>query len=123
MKKIICTVCACFVLTALQVQASGGWGYKYTDAGGIYTGTSFPQSVSKNIDISQENLAKLKKGESSAQNILQLIEIGDASINKAAQNANITKVHYVDTKVSKVYIPLGFIPIYAKETKTIVYGE
>ena len=35
----------------------------------------------------------------------------------------IKKIHYVDTQVSKVYIPLLFLPIYAKETKTIVYGE
>jgi hypothetical protein len=95
------------------------------DAGGLYAGTKFPQSVATDINSSENpvDIYKLKRGESASRNILRLIEIGDASINTAARNGRIKKVHYVDTQVSKVYIPILFLPIYAKEIKTIVYGE
>ena len=123
MKKIIYFIAVWLCFNSLQANAAGGWGYKYFDAGGLYTGTTMPQSVSKNFDKSNADLTTLRRGESSARNILQLFEIGDASVNQAAKNGRITKVHFVDTQISKVYIPLGFIPIYAKEIKTVVYGE
>ena len=116
-------MCLCFGVSTLQANAMGGWGYKYQDAGGIYAGTTAPQSASNNISNEQFDLHNLKKGEASARNILHIIETGDASINQAALNGRITKIYYVDTQINKVYIPLGFLPIYAKETKTIVYGE
>ena len=52
-----------------------------------------------------------------------LIDIGDAGIAEAAKNGDITKILYVDSKVSKIFIPLLFIPIYIKERTTKVYGE
>ena len=51
------------------------------------------------------------------------INWGDCSLNAAMKNGGITKPLYVDTEIHKVFIPLVFIPIYVKETKTIVYGE
>lgn len=95
---------------------------KYFDQGGIYTNSSFPVEVAK---TSNENidLKKLKSGESTSNNILWIIEVGDSGIQTAVKNGGITKIHYVDKKINKVYIPLGFIPIYVKQTKTIVYGE
>ena len=123
MKKIILGICFCILLNTNQAEAS--WGYKYYDAGSIYAGTIFPQSVGRDINCSAKpvDIHKLKRGESASRNILKLIEVGDASISEAARNGRIKKIHYVDTQVSKVYIPLLFLPIYAKETKTIVYGE
>lgn len=123
MKKIILGICFCILLYTIQAEAS--WGYKYFDAGGLYAGTTFPQSVGKDINSLAKpvDIYKLKRGESASRNILKLIEVGDASISEAARNGRIKKIHYVDTQVSKVYIPLLFLPIYAKETKTIVYGE
>ena len=124
MKKILCLFCIFASCANLQSEASWGGGYKYIDAGAIYTETTTPKIVAKNVDIdNKEGLSTLKRGEASARNILQLIELGNASIDQAARNGKITKIHYVDTKTSKVYIPLGFIPIYAREIKTIVYGE
>ena len=70
-----------------------------------------------------DDLSKFKKGEAASHNFFNLIDIGNAGIDAAAKNGNIKKIHYVDTKVGKVYIPLFFIPIYVKETKTVVYGE
>ena len=125
MKKIILGICFCFLLGIIKVEASWGWGYRYYDAGSIYAGTTFPQSVGRDINCSAKpvDIHKLKRGESASRNILKLIEVGDASISEAARNGRIKKIHYVDTQVSKVYIPLLFLPIYAKETRTIVYGE
>ena len=92
------------------------------DKGLIYTGSSFPVDVSKNTNENIPNLENLKYGEATKNNILGLVEIGDGGMQAAIKNGGITQIHYVDTKVSKVYIPLGFIPIYVKQTKTIVYG-
>ena len=125
MRKIILGTCFCILLCSLNTEASWGWGYKYYDAGGFYAGTTFPQSVGKDIYRSRESIDihRLKKGEASSRNILKLIEVGNASITEAARNGRIKKIHYVDTQISKVYVPLLFLPIYAKETKTVVYGE
>lgn len=125
MKRIILGVCFCILFNTMQAEASWGSRYHYYDAGGLYASTTFPQTVEKDINSSAKpvEVYKLKKGESTSRNILKLIEIGDASISEAARNGRITKIHYVDSQVSKVYIPLGFIPIYAKELKTVVYGE
>jgi len=108
---------------------------KYMDAGDIYTSTVSPITIPVNTaDESNSNnihpvpdkkidLSKLKRGEASKINILKLVEMGDSGIEKAAKNGNITKIHYVDSKKSKVYIPYFFFPIYAKATTTYVYGE
>lgn len=47
----------------------------------------------------------LKCGEAATNNILGIVETGDRSIQAAAQNGGITRIHDVDTKVNKVYIP------------------
>lgn len=95
----------------------------YFDQGAIYTGSSFPVDVTKNVNAEESNFENLKFGEAITNNILGLVETGDRGVQAAARNGGITKIHYVDTKINKVYIPLGFIPIYVKQTKTIVYGE
>ncbi len=95
----------------------------YFDSGLIYTGSSFPVDVAKCANGELPSLQDLKVGESSVNNILGLVETGDGSIQAAARNGGITQIQYVDHKISKVYIPLVFIPIYVKQTKTIVYGE
>ncbi len=110
---------------ALRADAySAGRGFQYVDDGGIFTNTSTPVDAAKaengEIDI---DLKDLKTGESVARNILYIVETGDASIDAAARNGGITKIKYVDAKTCKVFIPLGFIPILVRETKTIVYGE
>lgn len=112
----------------LGVNASGAVGLNnslYYDKGAFYTNTSFPQSVAlaENARPTDEELKKLKKGIVNTGNIFMLIEAGDAGIMAAAKKAGITKIHYVDTRVSKIYVPLLFIPIYIKNKETIVYGE
>lgn len=126
MKRNIVTVMFAFMvllLSSIKAEAYTG-GFKYEDGGYIFTNTSMPVDVSKaengesNIDLS-----KLKVGESTSRNILHIVEVGDASIDEAAKKAGITKIHHVDSKTTKVFIPLGFIPILVRETKTLVYGE
>ncbi len=95
----------------------------YFDHGIIYTGSSFPVDTGKNADGSISTIDSLKSGEAITNNILGIVETGDRGIQSAAKNGGITRIHYVDTVVNKVYVPLGFIPIYVKQTKTIVYGE
>ncbi len=95
----------------------------YFDYGLIYTNNSYPTDVAKNINNNSPQLDKLKLGEAVTNNILGLVEIGDRSINTAAKNGGIKNIYYIDTKISKVYIPIVFIPIYVKQIKTIVYGE
>ena len=113
--------------TAHAGNSLGTGRYIYQDLGGIYTNTTFPVDTAqvqadegngKNVD-----LTKLRKGESKSTNILLLVDIGDAGIDSAMKNGGITKPLYVDTEIHKLFIPLVFIPIYVKETKTMVYGE
>lgn len=77
--------------------------------GFIYTGTSSPVSVTSNPLGS-------KKGEASATSILGWVSFGDASIQKAAKEAGITKISHVDEKSTSV---LG---VYAQYT-VVVYGD
>lgn len=123
MKKIVLSLLALF-LSANITHARGLDTSSNFDHGLIYSGSKFPQSIAPAINsAAPKNLSELKTGESTATNILGLVETGDASIEAAARNGGITEIEYVDTKIGKVYIPLLFIPIYVKETKTIVYGK
>jgi hypothetical protein len=62
------------------------------------------------------DLSNLAQGQASAFSFLGLLAGGDASIQEAASNGKIKKIHHVDHAV------LSFLGIYAKYT-TIVYGE
>ncbi len=62
------------------------------------------------------SLANMKTGAATATSILGIVATGDASIEAAAKNAGITRIHHVDHHTKNI---LGF---YAEFT-TIVYGE
>ncbi len=113
------------ILIPLQTHAIGVNVENYFDHGGIYSGSNFPQSVANNPeDITpQKDMQNLKRGTASSRNFFGLVEVGDSSINKAAKESNVTKIHYVDTSLNKVYIPYFIIPFYIKEKTTTVYGE
>lgn len=132
MKKVL-LMSSVFLLTFFlcpTVHAGNSLGtgrYIYNDLGGIYTNTTFPvdtaqvqaeEGKGKDVDLS-----KLRRGEAKSTNILLLVDVGDSGIDAAMKNGGITKPLYVDTEIHKLFIPLGFIPLYVKETKTIVYGE
>ena len=65
------------------------------------------------------NHEQLKVGRAQAQGILALFAWGDASIKKAMENGNITKVHHVDYEYQKYSCLFPFFEGYT----VIVYGE
>lgn len=67
------------------------------------------------VAVGDFNVNSPKTGRASAEGIL-LVGFGDASIKAAAAQAQITRVHYVDSNC------LNVLGIYAKY-ETIVYGE
>ena len=77
--------------------------------GGLYTDVKAPVTATANPTYS-------KVGTASCLSILGIIGIGDASIEAAARNGGITKIHHVD------YRSTNILGIYAKFT-VYVYGE
>jgi len=61
------------------------------------------------------NVGQTKVGESECTGII-FVAVGDASIKKAMENGDITKIHHIDHET------LSVLGLYAKY-KTIVYGE
>lgn len=124
MKKLLFLI-SLILFLPIQADAIGVKADKYFNYGGIYSGSKYPQSIANNTEniIPKTDMSRLKQGTASSRNFLGLIELGDASIDKAAKEAHITKIHYVDTNWNKVYIPYFIIPIYARQKTTIVYGE
>ncbi|MCM1151428.1 MAG: TRL-like family protein [Alistipes senegalensis] len=102
MKKIFVALCA-----ALFFVSCGG--IKSPVAGVLYTDVKDGVAVTANAGSS-------KVGTAEAIGILCLVATGDASIEAAAKDAGITRIHHVDYQ-SKSY--LGVYNVYT----TIVYGE
>lgn len=108
----------------------------YAD-GIFFTESTRPFDVAKEANVNDQNIVPvsnvkqtdelklLKKGESSTIDILNLVQYGDAGINKAVKDGNIKKIHYVEYHKEKVWIPTPFfgIPISFDKWTTIVYGE
>ena len=77
----------------------------------------------KRYDGDEKQLSNLKVGISTTNNIFGLIQIGDGGIMAAIKNGGISQIYYIETKKTKIYLPLGFIPIYVAGMETRVYGE
>lgn len=78
--------------------------------GGLYSDTSAPvTATSSQVDAT-------KRGTASAESYLGIIATGDASIQAAAESANISEIHHVD------YESENILGLYAKYT-VVVYGE
>lgn len=102
MKKVFLFVCtACLLSSCAIVHAPVN--------GAIYQKTQSPVSATANALGS-------KKGEATVTSILGLVAYGDASIQKAAEAAGITKISHVDQQSKSV---LG---LFSKYT-VIVYGD
>lgn len=70
----------------------------------------------KDTVMATTNVAKSKKGEACATNVLALASTGDMSVETAKRNGGITKVSSID------YSQFSVLGIFAK-TCTIVTGE
>lgn len=106
-KSLITLICLCFLATLFSgcmivTPRDTVHGSLYSDYKGGLVATSNPNSS--------------KVGKAFVTSILGLVATGDGSIETAAKNGGITKIHHVD---HEVYNVLG---IYAKFT-TVVYGE
>ena len=84
-----------------------------TGQGLIGTDLKAPVLVADNNVPSQKNL---KIGQARCINLFGLFAFGDCSINKAIENGNISKIHYIDNNLR------SFLFI-ASESTTIIYGE
>lgn len=97
MKKLILSIFIVNVL-AQSAHAIGINTSAYYDKGAIFSGSTFPQSTANAVNLpKQQKLQKLKTGYAAKTNFFGLVEIGDSGIDKAAKQANITQIHYVDT--------------------------
>ena len=103
MKKILAVLGLVFLLTGTQANAMGLF---YTDATYPVTATG----------IKAQDLATMKKGTASTNNILFLVEVGDASIDTAAKNGGIKKISHIDIQEKSVFI-------FWRGVKVTVYGE
>lgn len=102
MKKVFLFVCTVFTLSSCAIARA-------PVNGAIYQKTQSAVSAT-------DNALGSKKGEATATSILGLVAYGDASIQKAAKEAGITKISHVDQKSKSV---LG---LFSKYT-IIVYGD
>jgi hypothetical protein len=58
----------------------------------------------------------LKIGRSGCGNLLGLFSFGDCSINKAIENGEISKIHYIDKELGSFLFIISY-------STTVVYGE
>ena len=119
-KKLFIVLAFLFVIPPSFAEGFGG-GYKYYDGGFIYTNATLPLSAKKRneenfVNVSNTNLSSLKQGKSSKTNILGLVEVGDAGVDKAAKNANIKEISYIDVREQTIFI-------FFKKITTTVYGK
>jgi len=103
MKKILTILGLVFMLTGTQANAMGLF---YTDATYPVTATG----------VKVQDLSTLKKGTASTNNILYIVEVGDASIDTAAKNGGIKKISHIDIQEKSVFI-------FWRGVKVTVYGE
>ena len=102
MKKIL-IILMLMLFTNLNAQAIGLF----------YTNATYPITAT---GAKIKDLSTLKKGSASANSILFCVEIGDASIDKAAKNAGITKITHIDVHQKSIFI-------FWSKTTVNVYGE
>lgn len=105
MKKLIATV----TLIAFALFFAG-CATPYP-VGSLFTELELPVAATSNTAASSS-----KKGTASCESYLGLFAVGEASIERAAQNGNIKKITHIDWHVKNI---LGIYGIYT----VTVYGE
>lgn len=101
-KKILILFSLSLFLFGCAIATTPVSGFLFTDVQAPLTATSNPSYS--------------KVGKATCSSILGWIALGDCSIETAAKNAKITKIHHVDYKTQ------NFLGIYATFT-VYVYGE
>ena len=93
MKKTFTLLSILIIFSLIQIPARA--------IGLFYTNATYPVTATGN-EIT--DFSTLKKGTSKTTNIRCLFETGDASINKAAKEAGITKITHIDVNEKSVFI-------------------
>lgn len=106
MKKILALFLLIIGILIFQNSKSYSMGLFYTNANYPVTATG----------VKIDDLSRLKKGESDAINVLWVVEVGDAGVDKAAKNAGIKEISYIDVREQTIFI-------FFKKITTTVYGE
>lgn len=120
-----------FVILGYTPSASAGMkiggyqmGHLGIGQGTIYSKSEFPVSVAADINNENEDLLDLTSGNSKSRNFFKLVEVGNAGIHKAVKRGGLKRISIVTTRIHKINIPLFvYVPLYYKETKTVVYGN
>lgn len=100
-----------FILVVVASYLTGCAAYSTSPVTGIlFTDVKAP------VTATASDAPALKSGSAAVNSVLGLIATGDASIDTAARNGGITKIHHVD------YSSKNWLGIYAVYTVT-VYGE
>lgn len=102
MKKFLVACTAMVMMSSCAVVSSPATGFLYTGIKAPVTATS--------------NGVSTKVGTAQIQTILGAVAVGDASIETAAKQAGIKKIHHVD------YESKSYVACYGTYT-VIVYGE
>jgi hypothetical protein len=103
MKRLLALSIVCLALGGCAIAASPVTGF-------MYTGVSGPMAVGNDQNV------PTKVGRSTARSIFGIYATGDASIQTAAKNGGITKIHHVDFESQSIF---GVIADFT----TVVYGE
>jgi hypothetical protein len=103
MKRLLALSAICVALSGCAMGVSPVNGFGYTNVSG-------PVSIGPNQDT------PTKVGRASARSIMGFYAVGDASVETAAKNGGITKIHHVDYETQSI---LGVIADYT----TVVYGN
>ncbi len=100
-----------FILVVAISYLTGCVAYSTSPVTGVlYTDVKAP------VTATASDTAAMKSGSATVTSVLGLVATGDASIEAAAKNGGITKIHHVD------YSSKSVLGIYAVYTVT-VYGE
>ncbi len=102
MKYFALVLLAGLMAGCATVMSRNGMGLVFTDV--------------KDTVMATTNVARTKKGEACATNILSIVSTGDMSVETAKRSAGITKVSSID------YSQYAVLGVFAK-TCTIVTGE
>ena len=105
--KLLISILALTVALLINSNSAKAMGFIYTNATYPITATGVK---------SPSDLSTLKKGQASTMNILFVAEWGDAGIAKAAKDANIKNINYIDITEKTILF------FYRKLTVS-VYGE
>lgn len=105
--KILISIMALMAAFLINTNPANAMGFFYTDATYPITATGVK---------SPEDLSSLRKGEASTMNILGVAEWGNAGVAKAAKDANIKNINYIDVNEKTVLF-------FFRKLTVSVYGE